>query len=347
MSKTTKTWLEQKRPKKRLDIAQKTLWMMLSRLIRAVDEVYGDEALLKIHDAIKNWDVHDMAIARSGFKLEELTPLKFLIGVVCPADDYAFSVEHRPIITEEPDETKLRYRVIECNVAKYLGQESKKTCQTIVEAVCEGWTRATGGRVKCTQETFLSRGDEACNVFAEDPKRYKCGSSKVGAVHPWVPAGFSIEQKMNILQPSLWGTMAKVLHVIDGAYGSSASKLVYESFRDWPIHKGNISRAGLSPGKVSLTDFVERLVYPNHAIIVSHKKAPELKREGGNRLLYRVSECNAARAMQGEWPKTCSTIIRGILDGWAKAANTRIRIEMASCLSAGDKSCDIYFELRS
>ena len=63
-------------PEKKLDLCQKSLWMIIARTLRAIEDEYGDEGLDVIYRSIRDWDVHRANIERYGLTPGKATPLE-------------------------------------------------------------------------------------------------------------------------------------------------------------------------------------------------------------------------------------------------------------------------------
>lgn len=154
-------------PEQKLDVCQKSLWRLIARIVRAVDEKYGEEGLSAIHDSIKNWDVWREPLIRSGLQPGEVSLRDMVLKVWGPGDDIYFTMKEVPVIREDPDESKLLYTVRECNVARQIAKESSKTCRVVARAIEEGVAQAANPGIHITGDRFIATGADGCYIWAE------------------------------------------------------------------------------------------------------------------------------------------------------------------------------------
>lgn len=159
----------------RLDFAQKGLWSIISRIVKTMDEKYGQDALDAISDALRNWDVHEKEVTRSGKPFGKMSLRDFVLKVSDAQDNLYLNpgkLEGIRKITEDPDENRLGVIMPQCNVAQYIARESTKTCKVVVSALGEGWLIYSNPNFKCTNTKLLSAGDDYCEFFFENTNKY-------------------------------------------------------------------------------------------------------------------------------------------------------------------------------
>ena len=154
-------------PEKKLDVCQKSLWMIIARMVRAIDEKYGDEGLDAVYTSIRDWDAHKANLVRYGLTPGKVTPLEMAERVMIPTGDIAFSMKQQPLVTQDRKTGRVTYKAVDCNVAQLIGKECAKTCATISRAVEVGQAKAANPKMKVSGDKWLATGHDGCYIYLE------------------------------------------------------------------------------------------------------------------------------------------------------------------------------------
>ncbi|MFC1824844.1 hypothetical protein ACFL9T_19215 [Thermodesulfobacteriota bacterium] len=154
-------------PEKKLDLCQRLLWGVIARIVRTMDEKYGEEALEAISESLRDWDYWKASVRQAGVPEGDGTIRDLLVELWGPGDDLCFTVAEPVQMTEDPDENRVLYKAMSCNVADVIGRECPKTCRVVSRAVEEGVARVVNPKIKVSGNKFLSTGDDGCYIWAE------------------------------------------------------------------------------------------------------------------------------------------------------------------------------------
>lgn len=157
-------------PEKKLDVCQKSLWMIIARMLHAVEEKYGDEGLDVIYKSLRDWDVHKANIKRYGLKPGKVSLMELAQIVFNPIDDIAFTMKRKPVITQNPKTGQVLYKALDCNVAHLIGKECPKICAVISRAIEDGLAKAANPKIKVSGEKWLSTGHDGCYIYLDMEK---------------------------------------------------------------------------------------------------------------------------------------------------------------------------------
>jgi len=158
----------------KLDLCQKGLWGLVARILRIVEEKYGQEGIQAIYNGIRDWDIHQNTVpgmlTAHGIKPEEASPIDLVLKVNNPMDSVSWTFCEKPQITEEPDENRIHYLITSCNVAETIRQQYPNTCRIIANASYEAQVKASNPNLKVIHDKFLCEGSDACDIYVEKTK---------------------------------------------------------------------------------------------------------------------------------------------------------------------------------
>mgnify|MGYP001093603810 CR=1 FL=1 len=151
---------------KKLNAAQRLLWRIIARMVKVIDDKYGDEGLNVIYEGLRDWDFWQVPVRKAGLVPGEASLEDTLYKVLEAGDELLFSMELRPLI-EKVGENKYLYKVRQCNVVDVIGRECWKACPIVSRALEEGAAKAANPRIKLTGDKFLVTGDDGCYSYYE------------------------------------------------------------------------------------------------------------------------------------------------------------------------------------
>lgn len=158
--------LEQK-----LNQVQKALWFVIARMVRIVEENYGEEGLKVLYKGLKDWDNNVATVGKALVKPGRASPLEVVTKIYAPGDSLMFTMKEKQEIIEDPDEDRILYKIRDCNVARLLARECPKTCAVVAGALIDGMTEAANPDLKTTYGRFIATGDDACYIWVERVKK--------------------------------------------------------------------------------------------------------------------------------------------------------------------------------
>jgi hypothetical protein len=155
----------------KLEISQQGLWGLVARIVKIVEEKYGDEGLAALYDGLRDWELHKVSVpamlSAHGIEPGKASPAEFVLKICNPSDDSAFVQKVKPLITDAPDENRVLYKIRSCSVADSIARECTKACRFIAGACLEGQARVANPNLKVTANKFLSEGGDACEIYVE------------------------------------------------------------------------------------------------------------------------------------------------------------------------------------
>lgn len=158
----------------RLEIAQQGLWGLAARLIKIVEEKYGEEGLKALYDGLRDWPLHEMSVTArleaQGIEPGKASPAQFIQKIMNSDDSVSFIQKVKPLIADSPDEDRVLYKIHSCSVADSIAREYPKTCRLLARACVEGQLRYANPRLKATMDKFLCEGGDACEIYVERTK---------------------------------------------------------------------------------------------------------------------------------------------------------------------------------
>lgn len=159
----------------KLEISQQGLWGLVARMVKIIEDKYGDEGLATLYDGLRDWPLHALSVpamlSAYGIQPGEASPVEFVQRVCNPSDDSAFIQKVKPLITDAPDENRVLYKIRSCSVADAVARECPKTCRLLANACLEGQVRVANPNLKITADKFLSEGGDACEIYVERVRR--------------------------------------------------------------------------------------------------------------------------------------------------------------------------------
>ena len=169
--------------------------------------------------------------------------------------------------------------------------------------------------------------------------------------YPWkVPewwAKMSCEEKLDMSQKYLWGTIAGMLKAIKDRYGEEGLRTIYDAAKESgrELSKDLIQRLGIPLGKGSARDIIAVWDLVDE-IIFTMKGKREIIEESPERIIYRAPECNVAEIIANTCPEVCSVLARAAEQGEAEAVNPNIKISGKKWLGHGDNCCEYIIEMK-
>lgn len=157
-------------PEQKLNQVQKALWNLIARMVKTIDEHYGEEGLKVLSQGLKNWDNNRASVIKAGLEPGKATPLEVVTKIYAPVDCLLFTMKRKQEIVEDPDENRILYKILDCNVAHLLAKECPKTCAVMAAGIVDGATEAANPDLRVTHGRFLSTGDDACYFHVERPR---------------------------------------------------------------------------------------------------------------------------------------------------------------------------------
>src|SRR4030042_2173370 len=119
----------------KLDLCQKGLWGLVARIVRIIEEKYGEEGVQVLYDGIRDCDIHQKNVpgmlSAHGIKPGEASPLDLVLKVNNPMDSVSWLFCEKPQITEQPDENRIHYKITSCNVAETIREQCPRACRII------------------------------------------------------------------------------------------------------------------------------------------------------------------------------------------------------------------------
>ncbi len=152
-----------------LNLAQRLLWRIIARMVRVIDEKYGDEGLTTIYEGLRDWDFWQVPIRKAGLTPGQTSLEDLIFKVLEPGDKLLFSMQEPPLI-EQLSEDKWLYKVRHCNVADVLMRESWKACPIVSKSIEVGVAKAANPNIKLTGDKFLVTGEDGCYTYYEMTK---------------------------------------------------------------------------------------------------------------------------------------------------------------------------------
>ncbi len=150
----------------KLNITQRLMWRIIARMVRVIDEKYGEEGLQTIYEGIRDWDWWQVPVKKAGLTPGEASLEDTLYKVLEAGDEVLFTMKERPLI-EKVGENKYLYKVRDCNVADVISRESWKACPIVSRAIEEGAAKAANPNIKLTGDQFLVTGADGCYSYYE------------------------------------------------------------------------------------------------------------------------------------------------------------------------------------
>jgi len=150
----------------KLNITQRLMWRIIARMVRVIDEKYGEEGLQTIYEGIRDWDWWQVPVKKAGLTPGEASLEDTLYKVLEAGDEVLFTMKERPLI-QKVGENKYLYKVRDCNVADVISRESWKACPIVSRAIEEGAAKAANPNIKLTGDQFLVTGADGCYSYYE------------------------------------------------------------------------------------------------------------------------------------------------------------------------------------
>lgn len=150
----------------KLNITQRLMWRIIARMVRVIDEKYGEEGLQTIYEGIRDWDWWQVPVKKAGLTPGEASLEDTLYKVLEAGDEVLFTMKERPLI-QKLGENKYLYKVRDCNVADVISRESWKACPIVSRAIEEGAAKAANPNIKLTGDQFLVTGADGCYSYYE------------------------------------------------------------------------------------------------------------------------------------------------------------------------------------
>ncbi len=155
----------------KLEVAQQGLWGLAARIVKIVDDKYGEDGLAALKEGLRDWDQHEANIpgmlAAFGIQPGEMSPAQFIQRVMNPYDDVSFIQKESPQIADAPDENRVMYKITSCSVADSVNREYPGLCRLLIESALEGQRRAAKADVRVTCDKYLCEGADACEFYVE------------------------------------------------------------------------------------------------------------------------------------------------------------------------------------
>lgn len=150
----------------KLNATQRLLWRIITRMVKVIDDKYGDEGLQTIYEGLRDWEFWQVPVRKAGLVPGEASLEDTLYKVLEAGDELLFTMEQRPLI-EKLGKNKYLYKVRDCNVADVIGRECWKACPIVSRAIEEGAAKAANPRIKLTGDKFLVTGADGCYSYYE------------------------------------------------------------------------------------------------------------------------------------------------------------------------------------
>lgn len=168
----------------RLNTTQRFLWRIVARMVRIIDERYGEEGLKAIYQGIRDWDWWRVPIERAGLTPGKTSLEDLLFKVLKAGDEVLFTMDPHPEV-KRVGEKKYLYRVLNCNVADVISKESWKTCPVVARAIEEGAAKAANPDIKLDGDRYLVTGADGCyTLYQIQTKRGKAGLKPATRTRP-------------------------------------------------------------------------------------------------------------------------------------------------------------------
>ena len=150
----------------KLNATQRLLWRIIARMVKVIDDKYGEEGLQAIHEGLRDWEFWQVPVRKAGLVPGKASLEDTLHKVLEAGDELLFTMEQRPLI-EKVGENRYLYKVRHCNVADVIGRECWKACPIVARAIEEGAAKAANPRIKLTGDKFLVTGNDGCYSYYE------------------------------------------------------------------------------------------------------------------------------------------------------------------------------------
>lgn len=154
-------------PEQKLNQAQRLLWRVIARMVKVIDDEYGEKGLAVISKGLRDWDFWKLSISRAGLEPGKVNLRDLITKVYGPGDALLFTMTEKPVITEEPDENRVLYKIPVCNAAGIIARECPKTCMVVSRAIEEGVAKVANPNLRVFGDKLLGTGDDACEIFFE------------------------------------------------------------------------------------------------------------------------------------------------------------------------------------
>ncbi|MCX5999606.1 MAG: hypothetical protein NTU41_08475 [Chloroflexi bacterium] len=148
----------------KLNITQRLLWRIIARMVRIIDEKYGEEGLNAIYKGIRDWEFWQVPVKKAGLTPGKASVEDALYKVLEAGDEVLFTMKERPLV-QKTGEDQYLYKVRHCNVADVISRESWKTCPYVARAIEEGAAKAANPNIKLTGDQFLVNGADGCYTY--------------------------------------------------------------------------------------------------------------------------------------------------------------------------------------
>jgi hypothetical protein len=150
----------------KLNITQRLLWRIIARMVKVIDDKYGEEGLNTIYEGLRDWEWWQVPVRKAGLTPGEASLEDTLFKVLEAGDEVLFTMEERPLI-EKLAENRYLYKVRQCNVADVISRETWKACPVVSRAIEEGAAKAANPRIKLTGDKYLVTGADGCYSYYE------------------------------------------------------------------------------------------------------------------------------------------------------------------------------------
>jgi hypothetical protein len=150
----------------KLNTTQRLLWRIIARIVKVIDDKYGEEGLNTIYEGLRDWDFWQVPVKKAGLTPGKASLEDTIFKVLEAGDEALFTMEERPLI-EKVGENKYLYKVRHCNVADVINRESWKACPIVSRAIEEGAAKAANPNIKLTGNKFLTTGADGCYSYYE------------------------------------------------------------------------------------------------------------------------------------------------------------------------------------
>ena len=150
----------------KLNITQRLLWRIIARIVKVIDDKYGEEGLNTIYEGLKDWDWWQVPVKKAGLTPGEASLEDTLFKVLEAGDEVLFTMKEHPVI-EKLGDNKYLYKVRHCNVADVISRETWKACPIVARAIEEGAAKAANPNIKLTGDKFLVTGADGCYSYYE------------------------------------------------------------------------------------------------------------------------------------------------------------------------------------
>jgi len=155
----------------RLEIAQQGLWGLAARMMKIIEDKYGEEGLKALYDGLRDWPLHEMSVTArleaQGIEPGKASPAQFIQKIMNSDDSVSFIQKVPPVIADAPDENRVMYKVRSCSVADSINREYPGTCRLLARACVEGQIRWANPNLKMSCDKFLCEGADACEIYIE------------------------------------------------------------------------------------------------------------------------------------------------------------------------------------